>query len=103
MGQVAGKVAMITGGARGIGGMPRTLAREGARIAVTDIDVDQGEAVAADVAGKAGCPLYPAGRCRRGKLATVVEEVEGQYGRLDVMVANPEIAIRMPIVEMSLD
>ncbi len=46
MGQVAGKVALVTGGASGIGeASALTLAREGAKVVVTDVDDIRGEGV----------------------------------------------------------
>ena len=48
MGQVQGKIAIVTGGASGIGAAcAETLAREGATVAVTDIDEPRGNTVAA--------------------------------------------------------
>ena len=45
-GQVAGKVALVTGGASGIGeACSLTLAREGASVVVTDVDVNRGKAL----------------------------------------------------------
>lgn len=46
MGQVEGKVAIVTGGASGIGAAcATTLAREGAKIVVTDLDDERGQAI----------------------------------------------------------
>ena len=52
MGQVTGKVAIVTGGASGIGAAcARTLAREGARVVVSDIDDAMGKGVVDAVRG----------------------------------------------------
>ena len=54
MGQVEGKVAIVTGGASGIGAAcAATLAREGAKVVVTDLDDTRGQAVVDDI-GKTG-------------------------------------------------
>jgi NAD(P)-dependent dehydrogenase (short-subunit alcohol dehydrogenase family) len=54
MGQVEGKVAIVTGGASGIGAAcATTLAREGAKVVVTDVDDANGQAVV-DKIGSAG-------------------------------------------------
>ena len=54
MGQVDGKVAIVTGGASGIGAAcTATLAREGAKVVVTDVD-DAGGKAAVDKIGSAG-------------------------------------------------
>jgi NAD(P)-dependent dehydrogenase (short-subunit alcohol dehydrogenase family) len=54
MGQVEGKVAIVTGGASGIGAAcAATLAREGAKVVLTDLDDTGGQAVV-DKIGNAG-------------------------------------------------
>ncbi len=64
MGQMHGKVAIVTGGACGIGAAcARTLAREGAKVAVTDLDDANGETLVAEIrrVGR-GCHLSASGR-----------------------------------------
>jgi NAD(P)-dependent dehydrogenase (short-subunit alcohol dehydrogenase family) len=54
MGQVEGKVAIVTGGASGIGAAcATTLGREGAKVVVTDLDDTGGQAVVSKI-GSAG-------------------------------------------------
>ncbi len=57
MGQVDGKVAIVTGGASGIGAAcAATLAREGAKVVVTDLDEARGRAVVEAIGGAGGRP-----------------------------------------------
>jgi NAD(P)-dependent dehydrogenase (short-subunit alcohol dehydrogenase family) len=59
MSQVKGKVAIVTGGASGIGAAcAATLAREGARVAVTDLDDASGRAVVEQVGSAGGEALF---------------------------------------------
>lgn len=105
MGQVNGKVAIVTGGARGIGAAcARMLAREGAKVVVTDIDDNEGQALVDGLRKGGGEAMYlNQDVAVEGRWPEVIAEVEKRYGRLDVMVANAGIAIRVPIVDMSLD
>lgn len=98
MGQVAGKVAIITGGARGIG----AVAGEGAKVVVTDVDDRGGEALVQDIrnAGGEATYLHLDVTCE-ARWPHVIAAVEQRFGHVDVMVANAGIAIMTPIVAMT--
>jgi len=101
MGQVDGKVAIITGGASGIGAACATiLAREGAKVVVTDLD-DQGGRAVVDRAGGEAVFLHQDVSIEES-WPGVIEATERCFGRLDVMVANAGIGILCKAVEMSL-
>ena len=105
MGQVEGKIAIVTGGASGIGAAcVETLAREGAKVVISDIDDLRGAALAAQVKAAGQDAIYlPHDVTDEGRWQEVVGEVERRYGRLDIMVANAGIGIMTTsIVEMSL-
>src|SRR5437762_2451664 len=104
MGQVEGKVAIVTGGASGIGAAcAATLAREGAKVVVTDLDDIASQAVV-DKIGSAGDEAI----CLHQDVSVeqnwpgVIEATERRFGRLDVMVANAGIGILCRAIEMSL-
>ncbi len=104
IGQVDGKAAIVTGGACGIGAAcARTLAREGAKVAVTDVEDAAGEALVADIRSAGGQAIYlHQDVTDEARWPRIVDEVEKSFGRLDIMVANAGIAIRVPLVEMTL-
>ena len=104
-GQVQGKVALVTGGASGIGAaVSELLAREGASVAVTDIDDLKGPEVVAAI-DKAGheAVFWHQDVTSEPRWVEVVTEVEKRFGRLDILVSNAGIGISVPsITEMSL-
>jgi NAD(P)-dependent dehydrogenase (short-subunit alcohol dehydrogenase family) len=104
MGQLDGKVAIVTGGAAGIGAAcARTLAREGAKVALTDIDEGAGQKAAGDIRRGGGEGVYlHQDVADEARWPAVIAEVEKRYGRLDVVVANAGIAIRVPLADMTL-
>src|SRR3954453_17912197 len=90
---LTGKVAVVTGGARGIGqALARALAREGAIVAIGDLDGAGAQAAAAELGGRSlGLPLDVTDR---PAFAAFLDEVERRLGPLDVLVNNAGI---MPI------
>lgn len=95
MGKMDGKVALITGGASGLGAEDaRVLAREGAKVVVTDMQDDLGEAVAAEVGG-----LFLRHDVRdEARWHEVVAATIKAYGRLDTLVNNAGL-VRFGTVE----
>ena len=87
---IGGKVVAITGGARGIGrATAEALVREGARVAIGDLDAGLTEEVAGEIgAGTIGLPLDVTDR---ESFEQFLDEVESRLGPLDVLVNNAGI------------
>lgn len=103
-GKLAGKVAMITGGASGIGrACARLLAHEGASVVITDIQDELGHDCVAEIAASGGKAnfLHHDVAVEDDWLA-VVASTRAMQGRLDVLVNNAGIAIAGLITELSL-
>jgi NAD(P)-dependent dehydrogenase (short-subunit alcohol dehydrogenase family) len=97
---LTGKVVAITGGGRGIGrATALALAREGARVAVGDLDVQAAERVAAETGGL-GLPLDVTDHAG---FTAFLDEVEQRLGPLDVLVNNAGIMPVTSLVDESPD
>lgn len=94
MAELTGKVAIVTGGASGIGrGIAERFAAEGASLVIADVRDDLGEAAAAELSSAGGTTLYR--RTDVGDQAQVAELVAATaeaFGGLDVMVNNAGIS-----------
>lgn len=104
MGRLAGKVAVITGAADGIGhAIADGMAREGATVYLSDIDDTKGQAAAAALRSAGHTASYI--HCDvavDADIANLIAEAVRQTGRIDVLVNNAAIAIGgMPVHEMT--
>jgi 3-oxoacyl-[acyl-carrier protein] reductase len=79
------QVAVVTGGARGIGrGIASVLAAEGARVVVVDLDREAGAAAAAEL----GAIAIPADVTDRASVDAMAARVTAELGRIDIVAAN---------------
>ena len=103
-GRVNGKVALVTGGASGIGrGCSEKLAAEGAFVIVTDIQDKLGEEVVAGIRKAGGKAEYVHHDVTsEDEWAGVVGGVKDRHGRLDFLVNNAGIGIGGSILDMTL-
>jgi NAD(P)-dependent dehydrogenase (short-subunit alcohol dehydrogenase family) len=102
MGPIEGKVALITGGASGIGAAcAEVLAREGAAVVITDLQADKGAALARQLGGRARFLRHDV--TSEEEWVAVIAEVERGFSRLDILVNNAGIGVGSPsITTMSL-
>src|SRR6185312_9096759 len=99
MGRLDGKVAIVTGGARGMGAATaRLFAREGAKVMFTDLLDTQGEAVAADI-GPSALFMHQDVRVE-ADWAAVIETALRRHGQIDVLVNNAGIVHSSALDEM---
>ena len=104
-GQVEGKIALVTGGASGIGeAIVELFAREGATVVLTDIDELRGPELANRVTSAGGKAIFlEQDVTSEERWIEVVTEIAKRFGRLDVLVSNAGIGIAVPsIVDMTL-
>ena len=87
MGRLAGKIAIITGAAKGLGEADaRMFAREGATVILTDVDRINGERLAAEIGGRSEFHFQDV-RDEAGWKA-LIDSVVARHGRLDILVNN---------------
>jgi 3-oxoacyl-[acyl-carrier protein] reductase len=98
MGELDGKVAVITGSGRGIGeAAARKLAANGARVVISDIDQDVAENVAAEIGGVAHVgDLVAPGACD----ALIAAAIKN-FGQLDIVVNNAGVHRDAPLHEIT--
>lgn len=100
--RVRNKVALVTGGASGVGrAAVRMLAAEGAKVVITDIDQVAGEALARELGGEACFMHHDA--ASEADWDRVMASVMKRHGRLDILVNNAGILIKGSIEEATLE
>ncbi len=104
MGRVEGKVAIVTGGASGIGrGCALRLAEEGAKVLVTDIDEHGGRETVAQIEAAGGeADFLPHDVTDEAAWEGVIAYALNKFQGLNILVNNAGIGIGGSIVEMSL-
>ena len=104
-GRLAGKVALISGAARGMGeSEARLFAREGAQVVLGDVLEDQGRAAVEHIAQQGGSATFvPLDVTHEQDWQRAVETAEQTYARLDILVNNAGIVRMAPLDETSLE
>jgi NAD(P)-dependent dehydrogenase (short-subunit alcohol dehydrogenase family) len=105
MGRLDGKVALVSGGAIGIGQATAELfAREGARVAVGDVDEKNGQALAERLS-KEGLSVFfvKLDVSKEEDWKAAMEAVTGRWGKINILVNNAGISLGKNIEETSLE
>lgn len=106
-GRVAGKKALITGGAQGLGAaMARRLAEEGAKVSIADLNIDGAERLAAEINAEHGAGTAFAHHLDvrdEARWIYVLEEADGAMGGLSVLVNNAGISKGGNIEQLSYE
>jgi NAD(P)-dependent dehydrogenase (short-subunit alcohol dehydrogenase family) len=103
MGRLTGKIAIVTGGARGIGrAIVSKFVAEGATVTLLDREVEAGEASArAIAAGGPAVSFIRADVTSEADVAAAMEQVERAHGRVDVLVNNAGVNAYFDAVAMT--
>jgi NAD(P)-dependent dehydrogenase (short-subunit alcohol dehydrogenase family) len=91
--ELAGKVALVTGGGQGIGrGIARRLLGEGMRVLIAEIDEEAGAEAQAELAALGEVLFVPTDVGDEAQVAAAVAQTLDRWGRLDGLVCNAGIA-----------
>ncbi|KUJ81334.1 L-iditol 2-dehydrogenase [Ruegeria profundi] len=99
MTRLAGKTALITGAARGIGfAFAKAYVAEGARVAIADIDIQRARGAAAEI-GEAAFAIKM-DVTNQQSIDEAVEKTTDRFGPIDILINNAAIFTAAPIVEI---
>ncbi|GGE62685.1 L-iditol 2-dehydrogenase [Actibacterium pelagium] len=100
MTRLAGKTALITGAARGIGlAFARAYIAEGARVAIADIDLNAAEVAAADLGEQAIAVRMDVSD--QGSIEQAVAQTVANFGQIDILINNAAIFTAAPLAEIT--
>ena len=105
-GELSGRVALVTGGSRGIGrSVCLRLAREGAGVALNYVRDDDAAATTRQQIVDTGgtCELFKADVSDPGAVASMVEAAGDSLGPIDLLVTSAGIAPKQPHSELTFD
>jgi 3-oxoacyl-[acyl-carrier protein] reductase len=95
-----GKVAIVTGSARGIGrATAELLAQQGAKVVINDLDGDVAEQTASEISGDT--LVFSGDLTKPGVPDELVQKVIGEWGQVDILVNNAGYTLDAPIHKMS--
>ncbi len=102
MGVLDGKVAIVTGSARGIGrATAELLSEQGAKLLINDLDTDIAEQTASEIAGDT--LVFGGDLTKEGVPDQLVGKVVDEWGRIDILVNNAGYTLDAPLHKLSDD
>lgn len=102
--RLQGKVGIVTGSASGIGrGIALAMAREGAHIAIVDVNEEKGRETLVEINQYTEGLLFVKDISVKENIDEIVTEVVNKFGKLDILVNNAHVSKQAPFVETTLD
>ena len=102
MGRIEGKIAVVTGGASGLGeAIVRCYVREGAKVVIADIDRSNADKLATELGPQATAMTLDV--TREANWIEVIQAIEDLHGRIDVLVNNAGITTVGSIETLEVD
>ncbi|KRG16354.1 SDR family NAD(P)-dependent oxidoreductase [Lederbergia galactosidilytica] len=98
--KLSGKVAIVTGSASGIGrGIALAMAKEGAHVAIVDINEEKGEETLADVNQLTEGALFIKDISKKENVYEIVMAVTEKFGKIDILVNNAHVSRQASFIE----
>src|ERR687890_1256361 len=102
MGVLDGKVAIVTGSARGMGrATAELLSEQGAKVLINDLDADVAEQAAGEIAGDTA--VFAGDLTKESVPDQLVQKAIDEFGKIDIIVNNAGYTLDAPIHKMSDD
>jgi len=103
---LSNKVAIVTGGAQGIGkAVAQLFCEEGANVVIVDISIDKTKETADDIAAKTGkkCIALKVDVSQKSDVEKMVSAAMGEFGKIDILVNNAGILLQKSILDMTVE
>jgi NAD(P)-dependent dehydrogenase (short-subunit alcohol dehydrogenase family) len=101
---LAGKVAIVTGGAQGMGASDaEAMIAHGAKVVITDVNAEKGKETEKRLAARGSCKFLPHDVTEEASWAKVVKTTLDTYGGLDILVNNAGVGGRASVEKTSLE
>lgn len=102
--QLAGKAAIVTGGARGVAkGVAAAFVKAGAKVLIIDREEDLGKATAEELSAFGEAAFMPVDLMDRASLPGVVAEAVRRFGKLDTLVNAAQASQQLPIMQTTTE
>jgi NAD(P)-dependent dehydrogenase (short-subunit alcohol dehydrogenase family) len=104
MSELMGQVALVTGGARGLGAaISHMLGAAGAQVIIADIRVDLATQVALEIQADGGkARALPLDICDELQVQVTIAKIVEEYGRFDILINNAGIDVTLPVEELPI-
>ena len=102
--KLEGKVAIVTGGAGGIGhGMSLALAKEGAHVVIVDVNEENGQKVLEEVNQLKEGLLFIKDIYVRENIESIVQDTVKHFGKIDILINNAHASRNVPFIETTME
>ena len=99
-GRLSGKIALITGAARGIGrAFAKAYVQEGAKVAICDVNIERAKITAQEI-GDSAIAIDMDVTCQNS-IDDAIANVVSQFGRIDILINNAAVFTAAPITEIN--